>query len=112
MEQFIHNIIHHFLVSFGIVAGASSCASLAALVCNKPPLKTMIDVAISLKIWAVAVSLGGTFSSFEALEQGIFKGELKAIIRQLTYIIAALCGANIGQSLVILIKRCGQLWTQ
>lgn len=110
MEHFIHNAIHHFLVSFGIVAGASSCAGLAALICNNPPLKTMIDVAASLKIWAVAVSLGGTFSSFELLEQGIFKGELKAILRQLAYITAALGGANLGQCLIVLLRRCGQLW--
>ena len=70
----------------------------------------MSDVAASLKIWAVAVALGGTFSSFEVFEQGILKGEVRGMTKQIIYIIAALTGANIGYGFVTLIKKCGVLW--
>jgi len=110
MRPFVQDIIFNFCVSFGIVVGASTCAGVAAIVCNLPPLKTMLEVATSLKIWAVAMVLGGTFSSFEALEQGLFKGEFKSIVRQVIFIVAALMGANAGQGLVSLLRRCRGLW--
>lgn len=72
----------------------------------------MFDVADSLKIWAVAVALGGTFSSFEIFEQGILKGEVRGVTKQLFYIAAALVGANIGYGIINLIKKCGMLWTK
>ena len=76
------NVIYNFLISFGVIIGASLLAGIAALINDHPPLKTMFNIAGSIKIWAVAVALGGTFSSFEIIEKGIFKGEIRSIIKQ------------------------------
>ena len=96
----------------GVTLGASVFSGIGALINNHPPLKTMIDVASSIKIWAVAVALGGTFSSFEVLEKSLFKGEVRSIIKQVVYIIGALIGANIGYSCIRLLQRCGMLWRE
>lgn len=90
--------------------GASLSAGLVALCINQPPLKTMLDVAASIKIWAVAVALGGTFSSFEIIEQSLLKGEVRGMTKHLFYIAAALAGANTGYGILNLMKKCGTLW--
>ncbi len=98
------------MISFGIVIGASIFAGLGALINNQPPLKTMLDLAGSMKIWAVAAALGGTFSSFEIIEKGLFSGQIRTIIKQMIYILTALLGANIGYGFIRLIQRCGNIW--
>lgn len=111
MTVFVSNLIINFFIAMGVIVGASLFAGLAALVSNNPPIKTIINVADSLKIWAVAVALGGTFQSIEAIEQGIFRGEIRSIARELLYVLSALAGANTGFGFVMLLKRCGQLWS-
>ncbi|MDK2800302.1 MAG: hypothetical protein PWP27_697 [Clostridiales bacterium] len=110
MVFFINNLIYNFLIAFGVIIGASSFAGIGALINDQPPLKTMFDVARSIKIWAVAVALGGTFSSFQVIEDGLFKGEIKSVIKQMAYIVTAFIGANVGYSVIKLIQRCGEVW--
>ena len=71
MSNFISNIIYSFLIAFGVIIGASAFAGIGAIINNHPPLKTMLDLASSIKIWAVATALGGTFSSFQIIEEGV-----------------------------------------
>ena len=108
--SFIHNLLYTFLIAFGVIIGGSLLAGVGALINNQPPLKTMLNISASLKIWAIAASLGGTFSSFEVIEQGLLKGDFKSVLKQGVYIISALIGSNIGYSLIRLLERCGSLW--
>lgn len=110
MPAFWNTLLLNGFVAFGIIVGASVFAGLAAIVNNHPPIKTIVNVADSLKIWAVAVALGGTFQPIEALDQGLFRGELRSIAKQLIYIISALAGANAGYGFILLIQKCGRLW--
>jgi predicted alpha/beta-fold hydrolase len=110
MTVFWSTLVLNFFIALGIIVGASIFAVFAAMISNHPPIKTMVSVANSLKIWAVAVALGGTFQSIEVLEQGILRGEIKSIAKELIYIISALAGANAGFSFIMLIKRCAQIW--
>jgi len=112
MIAFLGNLLYNFLIAFGVILGASVFAGIGALINNHPPLKTMLDVGKSIKIWAVAVALGGTFSSFQIIEQGLLKGELRAVIKQVGYILMALIGANTGYSFLKLIQRCSKLWME
>ena len=110
MINFISNIIYSFFIALGVIIGASAFGGLAPIITNQPPLKTIIDLAGSIKIWAVATALGGTFSSFEVLDEGVFKGEIRLVIKQMVYVLVALLGANVGYYLVKLLHRCGQIW--
>ena len=107
---FLNNVLYNFLIAFGIVVGASIFAGIRAIINDHPPMKTMPDIAGSIKIWAVAVALGGTFSSFEIIERGILKGEIKSIIKQVVYILIALIGANAGSTFIGLLQKSGETW--
>lgn len=105
------SMVRNFLIAFGVVTGASVFAGIAAIITNRPPLKAMIDLAGSIKIWAMAIALGDTFSSFAVLEKGLFEGEFKSIIKQAAYVLTALLGASAGENVIKLIQRCGEIWS-
>lgn len=109
---FISKTVYNFFIAFGVVLGACFFAGIAALIMNHPPLKTMIDIGKNIKIWAIAIALGGTFSSFEILEKGILKRELMSVIKQIGYIISALIGANAGYALIKYIRSISELWLE
>lgn len=110
MHNFYVSLVNIFLISFGIVIGASVFSGIGAIFTNTPPYKSMIEVASSVKIWAMAAALGGTFSSFSVIDKGLFEGQFKSLIKQIIYIVIALLGANIGISVIRLIARCDLLW--
>lgn len=112
VNSFFNNLLYSFLIAFGVVIGASLFAGVGALIINHPPMKTMLEVSKSIKIWAVAVALGGTFTSFQIIEQGLFNGEVKSLIKQIIYILIALIGANVAYSFLKLIQRCAKLWIE
>jgi len=107
LSSLFNNMVNNFLISFGVVVGASIFGGVGAFITNDPPLKAMLDIASSIKIWAVAVTLGGTFSSFAAIEKGLFEGEFKSILKQAIYVLSAL-GANTGYNAIKLIQRCSE----
>jgi len=110
MSNFYTSIINNFLVSFGVVIGGSIFIGIGAILTNHPPLRAMINLANSIKLWAMAIALGGTFSSFAIIDKGLFEGEIKSIIKQVIYIFVALLGANAGYSFIKLIQRCNEIW--
>ena len=110
MSSFYTSIIQNFLIAFGVVIGASLFSGLGAVLTNEPPYKVMVEVANSIKIWAIAASLGGTFSSFTVIEKGIFDGEIRTLIKQALFIIISLTGANMGYEFIRLLQRCGAIW--
>ncbi|KEH94592.1 YtrH family sporulation protein [Clostridium massiliodielmoense] len=112
MSNFFTSTIYSFLMSFGIIIGGSFAVGVGAIITNHPPLKTMIEIGENIKIWAVATAIGGTFSSFEILEEGFFRGNINSLIKQVIYILAALIGANMAIGLLRLIEKCGFLWTK
>lgn len=112
MNNFISNIFYSYFIAFGVMLGACTFAGVAAMINNHPPLKTMMDFAGSVKIWAIATALGGTFTSFQVLDEGVFKGEVRLMIKQIAYVLAALLGANLGYYTLKLVERCGELWTK
>lgn len=104
------NVVHIFLVAFGVVVGSSMFNGLGAIITGSPPLKAMLDLARSTKIWAVAVALGGSLSSFNVIDKGLFYGDFKGLIKQAIYILVALLGANTGYLFIRLIQRWGEIW--
>lgn len=110
MSSFYSSIIENFLIAFGVVTGASLFSGAGAIITNQPPYKTMVHVANSIKIWAIAASLGGTFSSFAVIEKGIFDGEIKILAKQSIYILISLSGANFGYEFIKLLQKCDAIW--
>ncbi|MCF8012366.1 MAG: YtrH family sporulation protein [Clostridiales bacterium] len=103
MEAFHNRLILVFCTALGMMLGASLVGSLSALLAKEPPVATMLKLAREIKIWAVAAALGGTFSLFEVLESGLFQGEIKAMIKQICYVISAITGTQFGYYLLLIL---------
>lgn len=101
METFENKIVLIFFTALGVMLGSVLIGSLAALIMQQAPVSVMLKLARDIKIWAIAAAIGGTFSTFEIFESGLFSGEVRAVIKQILYIISALGGAQTGYYLII-----------
>lgn len=110
MPVFLISMIQNFFIAFGVVIGGSIFAGISAIITDNPPIKTMMNIASSIKIWAMAIAMGGTISSFSIIDKGLFEGEFRSFVRQIIYIFIALLGANAGYSFMRLIQRCSEIW--
>ncbi|MFV9511203.1 YtrH family sporulation protein [Tepidibacillus sp. LV47] len=101
MGAFITNLIMSFFLAFGVVIGGSLFGGIGAFLTHQPPILTIKELSTDLKIWALVVSLGGTFDSFKTFESGLFDGNLSGIVRQLLMIITGLVGAYSGRIVIL-----------
>jgi type III secretory pathway component EscS len=101
MNSFGEKFLLVFCTSLGVVIGASLIGSLASLLTGNPPIKTMLKLANDIKIWAIAAGIGGTFTTIEILQTGIFEGHFTVVVKQILYLVAAFFGAQIGYSIII-----------
>lgn len=75
-------ILLPFGSAFGMIIGASWVCGLIAYFTTGSPIVTMLEVGRSLRIWAMAAAMGGTFPLLEALE-GSLTGDFYALLRHL-----------------------------
>lgn len=101
MDGFGPKLVLVFFTACGVVLGAALLASLGAALMCEPPVTVMLRIAREIKIWAIAAAIGGTFSTFEAFESGLFRGEVIAVGRQLCYVLSSLAGAQFGYFLTL-----------
>lgn len=101
MERFLPTIILTFCVALGVTLGGSFMGALAAFFTGRPPLKTMLDLAGELKIWAVVAALGGTFGVIRVFEAGVFGKQFIDLARQMVVVCCAFLGAHLGYLLII-----------
>jgi len=92
----------------GIILGSSMLGSFAAILVKDPPIGTMLKLAQEIKIWAIVAAIGGTFSTFEIFESGLFQGELRPVVKQLIYIFCALAGTQSGYYLILILSGKGK----
>ena len=105
MDNFENKIVLVFFTALGIMLGAVMIGSIAAVLVREPPMAVMLKLARDMKIWAIAAAIGGTFSTFEIFESGLFNGEVRAVVKQILYIISALAGTQAGYYLILAL--CG-----
>lgn len=101
MEYFGHKIVLIFFTALGVMLGSVMVGSLAAVLVREPPMAVMLKLARDMKIWAIAAAIGGTFSTFEIFESGLFSGEVRAVVKQILYITSALAGTQLGYYLIL-----------
>lgn len=101
METFEHKMLLIFFTALGIIIGSALIGSLAAMLVREPSLGVMLKLSRDMKIWAIAAAIGGTFSTFEIFESGLFNGEVRAVVKQVFYIISALAGTQAGYYLIL-----------
>ena len=101
MQAFFPRLLLIFFTAFGIMLGASLMGSLAALLMREPPVATMLSLAKEIKIWAIVAAIGGSFSTFEILESGIFQGNVEAMVKQFLFILSSFSGTHLGYFVVV-----------
>lgn len=100
MSQLLVKLSQIFLTALGGVLGASFFGAMSALFGEPRPLYLMGKIAQEIKIWAMVAAIGGTFTTIEVFELGLFQGQLRVIAKQLLFIISAFAGAHLGYLLV------------
>lgn len=100
MTNFFNKFLLISFTALGVVLGAALIGSLPSIFTNEPPMKTMLKLAHEIKIWAIVAALGGTFSTIEVMELGLFEGEIRALLQQFLYILGAFMGAQFGYFLI------------
>ncbi|MDP3045458.1 MAG: YtrH family sporulation protein, partial [Bacillota bacterium] len=79
MDGFSHKLVLVFFTACGVLLGAALLGSLGAALVREPPITVMLRIAQEVKIWAIVAAIGGTFSTFEVFESGLFRGEITAV---------------------------------
>jgi len=92
-----------FFTSLGLILGAALVGSLGAVVARQPPTGTMLRLAQEIKIWAIVAAIGGTFSTIEIIESGIFQGDVIGLIKQIFYVLSSLAGAQLGYYIILIL---------
>lgn len=101
MDGFGQKLVLVFFTACGVMLGAALLGSLGAALVREPPVSVMLRIAQEIKIWAIAAAIGGTFSTFEVFESGLFRGEVIAVARQLCYVLSSLAGAQFGYFMIL-----------
>ncbi len=101
MDRYWQTLILTFCVALGVNLGGSLMGALGAIVTQRPPLKTMVELAGELKIWALVAALGGTFGFIKLFEAGLFGRQFFDLGRQLLLICSAFLGAHLGYLLIV-----------
>lgn len=100
MQQFAGELAEAFFLALGVVIGGSLAGYLGLAIVEHHPTRSLADIAARLKIWGMVTALGGTFATFQSLEAGILGGQVRPMLRQLAYLLAAFSGAHLGYLLL------------
>lgn len=96
-----------FLIAFGVVLGGALLAGFGSVFLWMSPKIKMLEVADSLKIWALVAAVGGTIDPIRVIESNMLKGYMSPAIIQIGYILFAFLGAHMGTELVRWMCRTG-----
>lgn len=105
MERFVIKLFYIFFTALGMIIGGTFIGSVSATLFGYGPLRTMAQLAKDLKIWAAVAAIGGTFDSLQTLETGLLAGQMKLVLKQLGFMLAAFAGAHLGYILVITLSN-------
>src|SRR5699024_2254426 len=72
-ERFFAGFIHCYFIAFGVVIGGAIIGSIGSFATGNPPISAIHRIAKSLRIWAIAAAIGGTFDAIATFERGFLK---------------------------------------
>lgn len=107
MDVFYTKAAFCFFIAFGIVLGGTLLAGIGSVFLMTPPKDKMLQVASSLKIWALVAALGGTIDPIRVIESHLSIGYFSPAVQQIGYILFAFLGAHMGTELIQWMNRTG-----
>ncbi len=84
-----------YFLAFGVTTGGGLLGSLGLWLAGKGP-QDPAGAAYPIRIWAVAIAIGGTFTALENLEKGFASRALPLIVHDSLVIAMAYSGAQCG----------------
>lgn len=99
-ERFFVTFIHCYFIAIGVILGGAIIGSIGAFATGDAPLAIINRIAKSLRIWAIAAAIGGTFDAIANFERGIFEGSTIDIFKQGLLILSAMGGVKTGMVLL------------
>jgi hypothetical protein len=97
---FLGNLTIDFFVAMGMVLGGSLLGGIGATLMHAAPFTVMLRLSDQLKIWAMVSALGGTMDTLHIIEQGVLYRHLNPLGKQITYLIAAFVGCQVGALII------------
>lgn len=93
---FIWTLIQAYAVALGVDLGGALVVAAAAALVGGLPVRTLTTWAEELRLWGVVAALGGSFDPLRGIEKGLFYLDIRALAKQVLWVVAALCGAHTG----------------
>ncbi|RJQ11826.1 MAG: sporulation protein [Bacillota bacterium] len=100
MPPFGVQFVLTFCLALGVVIGGALFGAIGGLITGYPG-RTMWRLAAELRPWAVVAALGEDLATFWMLEQGVLRGQILDLGKQVLLLLAAFAGAHIGAVLVL-----------
>ncbi|TJY39733.1 sporulation protein [Cohnella pontilimi] len=100
MSLFYSKLYFSFFIAFGVVLGGALLAGMGSVFLWTPPKVKMLEVANSLKIWALVAAVGGTIDPIRVIESHVLEGQLSVALQQISFILFAFLGAHLGTQLI------------
>jgi hypothetical protein len=82
-------------LAFGVTAGGGILGAFGQWLVGQSGADAG-QMAFRIRIWAVAIAIGGTMTAFEHLERGLSQGALPQIVKDLLILSSAYAGAQVA----------------
>ncbi|AIS52865.1 sporulation protein [Thermoanaerobacter kivui] len=84
-----------FFTSMGVVIGGTLIGALSAVFTFDSPVKIINMILKDIRLWAILVGLGGSFTAIRGFEVGL-SGEFTQLAKQGLIILGAFLGSHAG----------------
>ncbi|WP_029688584.1 YtrH family sporulation protein [Thermoanaerobacter sp. A7A] len=88
-----------FFTSMGVVIGGTLIGALSSIFTSDSPIKVINMILKDIRLWAILIGLGGSFSAIRGFEIGL-KGEFTQLIKQGLIILGAFLGSYAGFKII------------
>lgn len=88
------------LLALGITLGGGLLGALGNWLAGHPASADASQIAFKIRIWAVAIAIGGTISALEHIEHSLTQRAMTDLVKGGLTILAAYAGAELGYWLI------------
>lgn len=99
-SAWLGQILSNFLIAMGITLGGALSGAAASLLVGGHPLDRIRFLSDELRYWGILVAVSGSFEPLRNLEQGLFAGQMRVMLRQIVYLLVAMLGAHVAYLLL------------
>lgn len=88
-----------YFTSLGVVVGGTIIGSLSSIFIYESPIKIINSILKDIRLWAILVGLGGSFTTIRGLEIGL-SGEFTQLAKQGLILFGAFLGSYTGFKII------------